>query len=403
MARRPASLLTVSLICTGIIVISTIGEFIPGLLAPIFEIELDTPGTVIGTLVATIFLTSGICAFPAGWITDRISPEKLTALQLGFASVAFGGFAISTNSTHLFIVCVMVGVTMAFNQPSTNRIILHYLPIRHQAAAIGWRSVGVQVSMALCSLIFAVTSGLLSWRLVVVAVTILMLVAGLWMYLVFRNLQPLAPASAVPLTKAENPNSGLQRTRPITWWMIPYSLFTSGAISSVGAYLVIFGTDELGLTLAGASFASGVYATISLLARVYWVKFMREENQVLLLLLASISTAVAFVFLAFTPQLGEWSFWVASVLIGAASTGAGPLSQIVTVKNANPAAIGAVSGWVSMGTFAGLTLQPVLLAIFIGHFGLTASWLVVAGASLLGSVTIIVFWIANRPKPRSLA
>lgn len=379
--------------------ISTLGEFVPGLLSPMFARELATPGPLIGVLVATIFLASGIFSFPAGWLTDRVAPEILLVAQVGLAALAFMGFAFATGPTHLFIVCGLIGVAMAINQPSTNRIILKYLRPQHHAAAVGWRSVGVQASMVLGSLVFGATTGWLPWRVVIIVIVACMLVCGAWMFWVLRARAPFEiPMPAAPRSGDSGVGARPPRTtRAITWWMIPYTLFTSGAISSVAAYFVVFGTSALGLSLGSASLASGLFAASSLVARIFWVRCLSEKNQVALLFLASTSTAFAFVFLAMTPALGAWSFWLASFLIGITSTGSGPLSQIVTLQNANPARIGAVSGWVAIGTFAGLTFQPVLFSVFIGAFGIVSSWIAVALISLLGSATIALFWHLNRP------
>lgn len=398
MTRHPASLFAIAAICTGIVMITTLGEFIPGLLASVFKDELNTPGAAIGALVATIFFASFVCSIPAGWISDRVAPRTMLLAQVLCAAGAFAAFAFADSTLHLFIACALVGVVMAFNPPSTNRIIVNYLRPAQQPAAVGWRTVGVQASMVFGSLIFAASASWVSWRITILLLALAMAACGAWMYAVLRRRTPIATRTVADTGTTDAAHPDCDRTGAIAWWMIPYTLFTSGAVSAMGTYFVIFGTDHLGLTLSTASLASGMYAAVSLAARVYWVRMLRNGGQVRLLVIASTLTAVAFVILATTPILGTWSFWLATLLVGATSAGTGPLAQIVTVMNANPRRVGTVTGWVSLGTFGGLMLQPLLLAALIGPLGIAGGWIAVAMTSLLGSATIGLFAIVSRKR-----
>lgn len=397
--RKSASLLLVAFLCTVLGIIATAGEFALGILAPTFENEIGTPATMIGLLMSAMFIASALVSLPAGWIADRYSPPTLALLQVAISASAFGSYALAHNTAAVFVTSTLVGAAMAISGPLTNRIIVMYLPSSKQAHAVGWKSLGPQSAALILGITFAITGKLVYWRVTVVVIAFVMFAFALWAYPVLKR------RSLVFDTRVEGINTtpahigGSARANPIAWWLIPYSFFSIGVVSSVGAYLIYFATTEVSLSFSTASIASSAVAGISLGARAIWLRLLGPSNAVRLLITASVLTAMAASLLALSPTLGPFSFWFAALALGVCGLGATPLPQVVLLRNTDPRHIGTMSSWIGVGTFTGLTSQPFLMSLAIDTVGIKNSWYIVATSALLAATTMLLYSIRHRQVP----
>ena len=440
------SIFMVVMMCVGLSIAATFGEFAVGVLAPAFERELHAEPSQLGLLMAVMFTANAVIAIPAGVLADRVDPRKTILMQVVICALAFGSIALVTEASQLFISAAAIGAIMSLNPSMTNRIVVDFVPVQHRAMAVAWKSVGLQVSGLLVGLTFGLTESFSHWRTTTVGVVVLLIAMGLLMHLRFRRAEPLrmrpvatvteavdraeaggsaassvpslvetngsAPADASSATSSSSRSEAASAStisakpareriaEPIVWWLIPYCLFTTGAFTCVAAYLVLYGTTEVGVSPAAAASASGIAAGISIAARFIWVKWLTRKNEALMLGIAAFSSAVSISVLAISPYFGEAGFWFATVLIGLTLMGSSPIQHVVLVQNANPRYIGRVSSAVGIAISLSLAGMPFVIAFFIDGLGLRATWWIVIGIMLVGVFTMVLFSITRAVQRR---
>lgn len=410
---------TVIVLCIGITVAATFGEFAIGVLGPAFETELRTQPAQLGALMAVMFACSALLAFPSGILTDRVDPRKLVLPQMILAAIAFGTFALVTQPATLYLTAGLVGAVMSLNAPMTNRMVIDFVPFRQRGTAVAWKSVGLQFAALLTGLTFGLTEPFAHWRTTVLVVTAVIIGGGVWAHLRFRRAEPLrfghsrvmieasvteasvteALGASVPSDRNMPPvsvESGTERlAEPIVWWLIPYSLFTIGAFTCVGAYMVLYATTEVGVPVAAAANASGIAAGISILARFIWVRWLTDRNEALLLGIAAFSSAISVAMLALSPGFGQLGFWVAAVAIGLTILASTPVQQVVLIRNVNPRYVGRISSIIGVAMSVSLAGMPFLISVFIDALGLKSTWFIVVGVTLLGSLTMVLYSVTR--------
>lgn len=412
------SVAMVVLISMGITVVATFGEFAVGILGPSLKRDLGVEPAQLGVFVAIMFLGSALAAMPSGIIADRVDPRKLVLGQVILAAIAFGTFAIVLNPEHLFISVAAIGVVMSMNAPMTNRMVIDFVPLKHRSSAIAWKSVGLQVSALLTGLAFGLTESFADWRTTVTVIAALMVAFGIAAHLRFRRADPLRPSfaattiespkidplgDAVPVTTGEIStiqitNEAAKKERiaePIVWWLIPFSLLSIGSFTAVAAYMVLYGTTEAGVSPAAAANASGIAAGISIFARFLWVRWLTDRNEVFVLGAVSVTSAAAVVLLAISPMFGPVGFWIAAITIGLTILASTPVQQVVMLRNTNPRYIGRVSSIVGVAISTSLAGMPFAVSLFIDSIGLYTTWMLVAGVTALGAVTMVIFAVTR--------
>lgn len=418
------SIFVVVALCIGVTIVATFGEFAVGVLGPALERDLGADPAQLGILMALMFACSALAAVPSGILTDRIDPRKLLFIQVTLAALAFGTFAIMLQAGQLFLTVALIGAVMSLNGPMTNRIVIDFVPLKHRGSAVAWKSVGLQMSALLVGLTYGLTEPFSHWRTTTIAATVIMLIFGAWAHLRFRSALPLngrpvlTVTAPIPIPGAPmGADTGSIKTaaarvdelaaermaKPIVWWLIPYSLLTLGSFTAVGTYMVLFATTDVGVSAGTAANASGIAAGLSILARFIWVRWLTERNEVLMLTLAALSSAVSVVLLAVSPQFGPIGFWVAAMLIGLTILASTPVQQVVLIRNTNPRYIGRVSSIIGVSTSTSLAGMPFVMSQVIGTLGIQATWYVVAGVTVLGAATMGLFVIVRRARAASEA
>ena len=423
-STRNISVFAVVLTCIGTTVVAHFGEFAVGVLGPAFTADLGADPSVFGMLVALMFACSALGAIPAGILTDRIDPRKLILIQVPLASLAFGSFALAVQAGQLFLSVALVGFGIALNGPMTNRLVIDFVDQKGQRTAVAWKSMGLQISGLLTGLTFGLTESFSPWRTTIAVTVVLMLLVGLAAHLRFRTARPIehdwhgdgtvkttaseatsasvsdaAPSATEPGAPARSRSSIAE---PIIWWMVPYSLFTVGAFTAIGTYMVLYASTEVGISAATAANASGIAAGISILARFAWVRWLSDHNEVLMLILTASTGAIAVGMLAISPWFGPGMFWASVVAMGATVLGTSPVRQVIMLRNTNPKYIGRVSSIIQVASAASLAGMPFLISQFVNTLGMQPTWFIVVGISLLGVATMVLYAIVRAAASRRM-
>lgn len=434
--KRATSLFIV-IVSGGIMIWATFGQYALGVLGWAFEEELAVSTSMIGILTAIMFGASGVASFFVGMIADRFDIAWLTLLQIVLAAIVFGIFAFVESQTMLVIACILIGAIMALCNPLSNRVVSMYLPQNAHAVVISWKSIGPQLGALFAGVAFGGIAELFYWRHIVIVLVLAMAAFGAYCFFALRGRAlfdpipaPVAPetraelaaeteltepvdsaaASAAPVDEvlaasAETEQGGdvvaaiEDKTMPIAWWLIPFAFFSGGAIASIGAYIPLYASQTMGMTLTAAGIAAAVIAGVSILARFLWVALLRVFDYVMVFVLAGVTATLSTIVLAIAPQFGEVVFWVAIVATGATALGAAPVLQIVLVQSASRKQVGFISAMVGVGLYAGFAFQPLGLAYIIDNVGFDISWYFMAGSALVATLIIIAYaMIHGRPE-----
>lgn len=436
---KRATALFIVIISGGIMIWATFGQYALGVLGWAFEEELEVSASMIGILTAIMFGASGVASFFVGMIADRFDIAWLTLLQIVLAAIVFGIFAFVESQAMLIVACILIGAIMALCNPLSNRVVSMYLPQTSHAVVISWKSIGPQLGALFAGVAFGGIAEIFYWRHIVIFLVLIMAAFGVYCFFALRRralFDPI-PAPVSPEAREEleadletDLDSGIavndavgahaagnasapavtnstattntqmdeavvaaveDRTLPIAWWLIPFAFFSGGAIASIGAYIPLYASQTMGMTLTAAGIAAAVIAGVSILARFLWVALLRVFDYVTVFILAGITATLSTIVLAIAPQFGDVVFWLAIIATGATALGAAPVLQIVLVQSASRKQVGFISAMVGVGLYAGFAFQPLGLAYIIDNVGFDISWYFMAGSALVATFIIIAY------------
>ena len=404
-AVRHATTVLVVIVTCGTMIVATFGEYALGVLGPTFDRELGISTSMIGVLTAIMFGTAGVFSFFIGPMVDRLHPAKLSFWLIVLSGVALVSFYFVGSESGLIFTCVLLGALASLCTPLTNKLVSAYLPPSAHATAISWKSLGPQLGALFAGLAFGGMAELFDWRKIIITLAIVMVLFGIYCWVSLRNCE----SYRAPVAGIESPGGqhrlaeGIieeeKRTEPIVWWLIAWSFFFGGAISSVGAYIPAYADRAMDMPLALAGAAGGLIAGISVLARFVWVYFLRFTDFVTVLVLAGFSSALATVLLAMAPSLGPGAFWLAIVLVGATALGVSPVVAIVLVGATNPRQIGFISAMNGVGVYAGFTFQPLVIGYIMDNYDFALSWYFMAASAFVAALVIVAYALVHG-KPR---
>lgn len=388
-----------TLISTNVVVCSTIGVYVLGVLAPFFTGELGIATSELGILTSSIFITAALVSIPAGQLADRSRVAAIAALQMVVSGVSVALLALVGSLFSIILVCVLMGLVTAMHGPLANRTVAGYVDSVQYKFVIGWRSLGPQIGSMLVGVIVAPFLQIASWRVVMAIVGVVIILTALPLYTGIRKGDALVrAASAAAEAEGRKPQAetATRGIPSVVLWLMAYTLFSSGAVVTIAAYLPSFAVEDFGMAIGQAGIAAGAVATASLIGRGIWIRLLSETNERLLMGLGTLSAAVSLTFLALTPLLGAPFFWIAAVLSGATALGTSPLGQIVLMRHCPPAYIGRASALTSMSMFGASIIMPLLFGLIAGIWGIASGWLVIAGSSLIASLVVWIWALRSR-------
>lgn len=398
-SRRTWHVYRTTLISTNVVICSTIGIYVLGVLAPFFTGELGIETSELGILTSSIFITAALTSIPAGQLADRARTAALAAAQMIVSGVSVVLLAFVGSLLSIVLICVLMGVVTAMHGPLANRTVSGYVDSVQYKFVIGWRSLGPQIGSMLVGVIVAPFLEIASWRVVMATVGVVIMLTAIPLYTGIRKGDALVRAAdAEAQAQGRKPPADPTLTRPpaIVFWLMAYTLFSSGAVVTIAAYLPSFVVEDFGMSIAQAGVAAGVVAAASLIGRGIWIKMLGETNEKLLMGLGVLSASISLTFLALTPMLGAPFFWVAAVLSGATALGTSPLGQIVLMRHCPPGYIGRASALTSMSMYGASIVMPLLFGIVAGVWGIAAGWLVIAASSLVASLVVLLWTLRGR-------
>ena len=407
-------------------------------MSPLVIADLELTETQFGLLATTTFFVAALTAVRTGRWADRLSARTLLVVMFGGAALAMLLTAAAPGYAVVLVAMVLSGLGQVMANPATNRLIRLHVPAARRASWLGVKQAGVQASQLVAGLTFPALGLLLGWRtavLVAVGAVLLLLVHGWW---TVPDNQPGAPAglpsrTAPPTTPgSRTPPAPRARRTPRSWTAalrsrprrprprrrvaraaarppmpgVVRAYAAAAARTGLGAqaanvYLPLYAHRELGLDVVAAGATVSVSALVGIASRVLWARVMdrpRADGFVLLagMALGAAASAVLLVLAPLHPGLA-WAVWPAAVLHGGAALAVSVVVMSAAMRAVPADRVGASTGVVTMGLYAGFCAGPLVLG---GLLQLTGSFAVGWGVVLVCYLACAVLAGLERARAR---
>ena len=409
-------------------------------MSPLVIADLELTEAQFGLLATTTFFVAAVTAVRTGRWADRLAARTLLVVMFGGAALAMLLTAAAPGYAVLLAAMVLSGLGQVMANPATNRLIRLHVPAGRRASWLGIKQAGVQASQLVAGLTFPALGLLLGWRtavLMAVGAVLLLLVHGWW---TVPDNHPGTPAArpsrtTFPSGAASRPRtasgprtasrSGTGSPSPATLPSRSWAALRSwtgrrtrrpeptsrprtagaaarppmpgavkayaaaAALTGLGAqaanvYLPLYAHRELGLDVVAAGATVSVSALVGIASRVLWARVMDRPGADGFVLLAGMAlgaaaSAVLLILAPLHPGLA-WAVWPAAVLHGGAALAVSVVVMSAAMRAVPADRVGASTGVVTMGLYAGFCAGPLALG---GLLQLTGSFAVGWGVVLV--------------------
>lgn len=364
-------------------------------MSPLVIADLELTEAQFGLLATTTFFVAAVTAVRTGRWADRLAARTLLVVMFGGAALAMLLTAAAPGYAVLLAAMVLSGLGQVMANPATNRLIRLHVPAGRRASWLGIKQAGVQASQLVAGLTFPALGLLLGWRtavLVAVGAVLLLLVHGWW---TVPDNHPGTPVARPSRTTSPSGTTTPFRSRaagaaarpPMPGAVRAYA--AAAALTGLGAqaanvYLPLYAHRELGLDVVAAGATVSVSALVGIASRVLWARVMDRPGADGFVLLAGMAlgaaaSAVLLILAPLHPGLA-WAVWPAAVLHGGAALAVSVVVMSAAMRAVPADRVGASTGVVTMGLYAGFCAGPLVLG---GLLQLTGSFAVGWGVVLV--------------------
>lgn len=364
-------------------------------MSPLVIADLELTEAQFGLLATTTFFVAAVTAVRTGRWADRLAARTLLVVMFGGAALAMLLTAAAPGYAVLLAAMVLSGLGQVMANPATNRLIRLHVPAGRRASWLGIKQAGVQASQLVAGLTFPALGLLLGWRtavLVAVGAVLLLLVHGWW---TVPDNHPGTPVARPSRTTSPSGTTTPFRSRaagaaarpPMPGAVRAYA--AAAALTGLGAqaanvYLPLYAHRELGLDVVAAGATVSVSALVGIASRVLWARVMDRPGTDGFVLLAGMAlgaaaSAVLLILAPLHPGLA-WAVWPAAVLHGGAALAVSVVVMSAAMRAVPADRVGASTGVVTMGLYAGFCAGPLALG---GLLQLTGSFAVGWGVVLV--------------------
>jgi FSR family fosmidomycin resistance protein-like MFS transporter len=213
-----------------------------------------------GLLVSAYSVTSGFSQIFGGWVADRLKRRWIT-IMMGLLGVGVSGFAAGLMPSYYTLLTAMVfmGIFAGFYHPSAVPALSSLFEDR-RGKAIGLHMIGGSLGFGIGPFIGTAIAATLNWHMAFTILCLPALIAGLWVALWLRKIEPAPPAGArgmpstgggqsVTLPGVPTLGQVLKSVAPVVVLVIIVT-FTSGSLLP---FLPLYLVDHHGLTATMAS------------------------------------------------------------------------------------------------------------------------------------------------------
>ena len=374
------SLTGISISLTLIMGTSTFLGYAFGVLGPELIEEFSLSRSQLGLATTVSFVIGGFGSILAGRFVDKIGVRKINILALLIVAISLVLISVTTNYLLILVLSAFAGITLAFGNPITNKIIAAEIPSRIRGPITGIKQSGVQLGASAAGFILAPLVVFFGWR-IGLAFTVLIPLLALLMSLIFipnREIVPVVNDSKGALPK------------PV-YLIAVYGFFNGAAISCLTAYLPLYLVEGLDFSLSQAGLLFGTFGLVALLSRVFWgwVAGRSDIGREILIGMALVA-AVGILLISVGSNLAIWTVWLATLLLGITAMSWNSVGMLMVINGVDRAATGQATGVVLFGFYVGIASSPVLFGFLVDEFAsYSLAWGFVAALFLLSTLSLL--------------
>ena len=346
--------------------------------------DLGISESQFGLLAATCFASAALSSMSLGRLSDRISSRSQMLIIFGGTALALVLMAVSGNYLWLLAAVLLSGPAQAISNPTTNRIIIHAVQAGKRPGWMGIKQSGVQASQLFSSLFFPAAALFAGWRGAAVGAA---LVLGLLLAYAWQRL----PAEPRGTSGTERERPSAERRFPAAVWLLAaFALFSGAGMQATNVYLPLFAQRELGFSLLLAGATAAAAGVVGVASRVLWGRRMAEgvRASTLLLILAAGAICGAALLLAAGETGNPALLWAGVVFHGASVLGVNVVVMAGVLREVPKERVGAASGAVSLGMYAGFATGPLAMGLLLEYSGDFLDGWIFIGASYLVCVLV---------------
>ena len=378
MKKVSISGITVSI--TLIMGTSTFLGYAFGVLGPDLIREFSLTRSQLGLATTVSFVIGGFGSILAGRFVDKIGVRKITIFAMLIVALSLFLISITNNFLLILGLSAFAGITLAFGNPITNKVIAHEIPAKIRGPITGIKQSGVQLGASAAGFALTPLVVVFGWR-VGLALTVVIPLMALILSLIF-----------IPNREVEKTQEATSKKLPKPVYLIAiYGFFNGAAISCLTAYLPLYFVESLGFSLSAAGILFGTFGIVALLARVFWgwlagkVDIGRE-----LLITMALVAALGIILISYGANFSVWLTWVATLLLGITAMSWNSVGMLMVINGVSKSATGQATGVVLFGFYVGIASSPVLFGFLVDEFSsYQVAWGFVAILFLLSTVSIL--------------
>ena len=316
-----------------------------GLLVPLYAHGLGANRFEVGALFSVATLAAALLSLPSGVLIDRFGARSLLWISLALSAGSQLAIAASTTVVPLFIWQIIGGLGAGAQQAALFSAVTESVPGNRLGRSMGWLTFSMQAGFFLGPAVAGLALAVLDVR-IDIAVTTIALVAA------------VPGALATPQTRQSQGRLSLAAPLRALVGQSAFVPVIIGLVSctlvwgTVGAFLPIFGKEQLGLASSQVGYMLALAAVVNGLSRIPGGRLVDAATHRWPIVFVG-----AVVWSAATIALGHTEgFWAPAILIIIGT----PFSATAYV------AMGVVFGGLSEASTRGVTMGAYGTVLFLG-------------------------------------
>ena len=369
-----------------------------GVLFPFLQQDLNTNLAQLGLIASSLGVGAGVTVFMLGWLVDLFGVRRLESAGLLGAAIGLFLFSQIHSVVQGIAVAAFIGVFLAVTGPGYAKAITDWVRPRTRALAMGITEAVIPVGAIISAVLLTFLSVTYSWRVALIVVGVMSAVVSMVFFAFYRD-KPSA---------ARDRRQGPGRTLPLVvknrdiWVAATFGIVSTGLISVLMAYLVLFMREDLNRSAGGAAGLLAFAHVGSVVGRIGWglvSDLLLRGRRAVTLASAGALAMVCMAFLALLPSDAPLAMvLVLMFFVGITALGMTGLQVVLVTELAGPGLTGTAVGLnIMIMQVGGFGITPLFGLIVDRTDSYSLAWWMMAGVA--GAGTAVLATLRPRPRP----
>ena len=375
---RPAGSLSAGGAAVAVTTVGVLPVYMVGVLWVQIRQDLGFGVSLLGTLVACFFLTSGLAAFTAGTVVRRFGTSPVVRLSAVISALSMLVVAVAAQETAALVAALVVaGWGNGVGQPASNDLIARAVASTRHGLAYGTKQAAIPLATMAAGIAVPVVAIPLGWR------PAFALGAGLALLVVLTvpSGRRLPPSGTATPTEAAGPF----RRAPLLVLSAGVML-GAGSGNALGSFFVATAVDS-GISPATAGVLAAVASGAGAAARIAF-GWLADRVRTKWLNVVAAQMALGGLSYALLGT-GVEGLIAAGAVIGYCTGWAWAGLSTFAVTRMHPGMAARATSITQGGMGAGAALGPLAFGLIAGATSYSVAWYANAGMALLAGVVVV--------------